>query len=46
MEYLKQVAGIDIKHVPYKGTGPNVTDLDRRPHAGRLGRHAAAACRT
>jgi tripartite-type tricarboxylate transporter receptor subunit TctC len=27
MEYLKQVAGIDIKHVPYKGTGPNVTDL-------------------
>jgi tripartite-type tricarboxylate transporter receptor subunit TctC len=27
MEYLKQVAGIDLKHVPYKGTGPNVTDL-------------------
>jgi tripartite-type tricarboxylate transporter receptor subunit TctC len=27
MEYLKQVAGIDIKHVPYKGTGPNITDL-------------------
>jgi tripartite-type tricarboxylate transporter receptor subunit TctC len=27
MEYLKQVAGIDMKHVPYKGTGPNVTDL-------------------
>jgi tripartite-type tricarboxylate transporter receptor subunit TctC len=27
MEYLKQAAGIDIKHVPYKGTGPNVTDL-------------------
>ena len=27
MEYLKQVAGIDIQHVPYKGTGPNVTDL-------------------
>jgi len=27
MEYLKQTAGIDIQHVPYKGTGPNVTDL-------------------
>ena len=27
MEYLKQATGIDIQHVPYKGTGPNVTDL-------------------
>ena len=27
MEYLKQTAGIDLRHVPYKGTGPNVTDL-------------------
>jgi tripartite-type tricarboxylate transporter receptor subunit TctC len=27
MEYLKQVTGIDIVHVPYKGTGPNLTDL-------------------
>ena len=27
MEYLKQVSGIEIQHVPYKGTGPNVTDL-------------------
>ena len=27
MEYLKQVSGIDIQHVPYKGTGPNITDL-------------------
>src|SRR5205807_2100676 len=27
MEYLKQVAGIELQHVPYKGTGPNVTDL-------------------
>jgi tripartite-type tricarboxylate transporter receptor subunit TctC len=27
MEYLKQVTGIDLQHVPYKGTGPNVTDL-------------------
>ena len=27
MEYLKQVTGMDIQHVPYKGTGPNVIDL-------------------
>jgi tripartite-type tricarboxylate transporter receptor subunit TctC len=26
-EYLKLVAGIDIQHVPYKGTGPNLVDL-------------------
>lgn len=35
MEYLKQAAGIDLVHVPYKGTGPMVTDLlgdrPRRP---------------
>src|SRR4030095_949220 len=27
MEYLKQTTGTDIVHVPYKGTGPNLTDL-------------------
>ena len=27
MEYLKLVTGIDIQHVPYKGTGPNIIDL-------------------
>jgi tripartite-type tricarboxylate transporter receptor subunit TctC len=27
IEYLKLVAGIDLVHVPYKGTGPNLTDL-------------------
>ncbi len=27
MEYLKLVAGLDIVHVPYKGTGPNLVDL-------------------
>jgi tripartite-type tricarboxylate transporter receptor subunit TctC len=27
MEYLKQVTGMDLQHVPYKGTGPNITDL-------------------
>jgi tripartite-type tricarboxylate transporter receptor subunit TctC len=27
MEYLKQVSGMDLQHVPYKGTGPNIVDL-------------------
>jgi tripartite-type tricarboxylate transporter receptor subunit TctC len=27
MEYLKQVTGIELQHVPYKGTGPNIIDL-------------------
>src|SRR4030095_3768764 len=27
MEYLKLVAGIDVAHIPYKGTGPQLTDL-------------------
>jgi tripartite-type tricarboxylate transporter receptor subunit TctC len=27
VEYLKLVSGIDIQHVPYKGTGPNLLDL-------------------
>src|SRR5678815_3802827 len=27
MEYLKQAANIDLVHVPYKGTGPMITDL-------------------
>jgi len=35
-EYLKMATGIFILHVPYKGTGPQLTDL----LAGRL--HAAA----
>lgn len=26
-EYLKLLSGMDIVHVPYKGTGPNLTDL-------------------
>ena len=32
MEYLKMTAGIFITHIPYKGTGPQLTDL----LAGRL----------
>src|SRR5436853_3678925 len=27
MEYLKLVTGMDLQHVPYKGTGPNLIDL-------------------
>lgn len=27
MEYLKLVSGIQLQHVPYKGTGPNLVDL-------------------
>ena len=27
MEYLKLVSGIELQHVPYKGTGPNLVDL-------------------
>jgi tripartite-type tricarboxylate transporter receptor subunit TctC len=27
MEYFKSVAKLDIQHVPYKGTGPMLTDL-------------------
>ncbi|HEX5129015.1 MAG TPA: tripartite tricarboxylate transporter substrate binding protein, partial [Usitatibacter sp.] len=26
-EYLKLLSGMDIQHVPYKGTGPNLLDL-------------------
>jgi tripartite-type tricarboxylate transporter receptor subunit TctC len=38
MEYLKLAAGIDIVHVPYKGTGPNLIVLV----AGRTQATAAA----
>ena len=27
MEYLKLVTGMQLQHVPYKGTGPNLVDL-------------------
>jgi tripartite-type tricarboxylate transporter receptor subunit TctC len=38
MEYLKLVAAIDLQHVPYKGTGPNLVDLVAgRTHATSAG---------
>ncbi len=27
MEWFKMLAGVDITHIPYKGTGPAITDL-------------------
>jgi tripartite-type tricarboxylate transporter receptor subunit TctC len=38
MEYLKLVAGMQLQHVPYKGTGPNLVDLIAgRTHATSAG---------
>ena len=40
-ELFKQLAGVDIVHVPYKGGGPALTDVVRRPGADDV-RHARA----
>ena len=38
MEYLKLVTGMQLQHVPYKGTGPNLVDLVAgRTHATSAG---------
>jgi tripartite-type tricarboxylate transporter receptor subunit TctC len=38
MEYLKLVSGIELQHMPYKGTGPNLVDLVAgRTHATSAG---------
>ena len=38
MEYLKLVTGMELQHVPYKGTGPNLVDLVAgRTHATSAG---------
>ena len=39
MELFKSMAGIDINHIPYKGTGPLITDLI----AGQVGLTIASA---
>jgi tripartite-type tricarboxylate transporter receptor subunit TctC len=49
MEYLKQAAIIDLVHVPYKGTGPMITDLlggqTQATFTGRDAAHAAHQAR-
>jgi tripartite-type tricarboxylate transporter receptor subunit TctC len=38
MEYLKLVTGMELQHVPYRGTGPNLVDLVAgRTHATSAG---------
>ena len=38
MEYLKLLSGVELQHVPYKGTGPNLVDLVAgRTHATSAG---------
>lgn len=39
MELLKTMAGVDLTHIPYKGTGPLITDLV----SGRVGITIASA---
>lgn len=39
MELFKSMAGVDINHIPYKGTGPLITDLI----AGQVGLTIASA---
>jgi tripartite-type tricarboxylate transporter receptor subunit TctC len=38
MEYLKLVTGVSLTHIPYRGTGPQLTDLlAGRTHASSAG---------
>jgi len=44
MEYLKLVTGMDMMHIPYRGTGPQLTDLlAGRTQASSAGLPALAA---
>ena len=40
IELFKRVAGVEMTHVPYKGGGPAITDVDRRPCAAGDGHRA------
>ena len=42
-ELFKFMAGVDMTHVPYRGSTPAVTDLVARPGAGDVRRHADGA---
>jgi tripartite-type tricarboxylate transporter receptor subunit TctC len=44
MEYLKLVTGMSMTHIPYRGTGPQLTDLlAGRTHASSAGLPALGA---
>ena len=42
-ELFKYMAGVDMVHVPYRGSTPAVTDMIGRPGAGDVRRHADRA---
>ena len=46
MEMLKTAAGVDIVHIPYKGSAPAVTDLLGGQRAGSRSSCRATCCRT
>ena len=45
-ELFKAMAGVDLLHVPYKGSGQALTGRHRRARVDDVREHAAAPCRT